>query len=176
MPGEYRGVARNPIEPWNEVFRDAGLFIEPTEQELAASLFLTELTDSGKAEGWFIFAQDDARELFEMIQLPVEREIIRARRVDRADLPPPETEVLGYEPVNFDGDFTSLIADLAFFSCCRTPDMEDPDGTRAKVHYPRLNKWGLFDTPAHAQEYTDSFPLPPEHERPDHIVEVRAVT
>jgi len=32
---------------------------------------------------------------------------------------------------------------------------------------------GLFDTPAHAQEYANSFPLLPEHERPDHITEVR---
>jgi len=174
MPGEYRGVARNPMEPWNEIFREAGLFDEPTEQELAASLFLAELKDSGKAEGWFILAQDDAGKLFGMIQPPLEREIIWARRMDKANSPPPEAVVLGYEPIDFDGDFTSLIADVAFFSCCRTPDIEDPDGSRAKIHYPRLNKWGLFETLAHAQEYADSFPLLPEHERPRHIVEVRA--
>jgi hypothetical protein len=109
-----------------------------------------------------------------MIQPPIEREIIWARRTDRTDIPPPETIVLGYEPVDFDGDFTSLIADVAFFVHYQTVDTDDPDGTRAKRHYPRLNKWGLFDTPAHAQEYADSFPLLPEHEQPDHIVEVRA--
>ena len=176
MPRRYRGVARNPIEPWNEIFRGAGLFDEPTEQELAAWLFMTELRESGKAEGFFILVLDDARKLFGMIQPPVEREIIWARRMDRADPPPPETVVLGYEPIDFYGDFTSLIADVAFFSCCRTPDIEDPDGMRAKVHYARLNKWGLFDTPTHAQEYADSFPSLPEHERPDHIAEARTVT
>jgi len=174
MPGKYRGVSRDPIQPWHECFRGAGVFEEPTEQELAAWLFLTELTDSGKAEGWFIFAQDDARKLFEMIQPPVEWEIIWARRMDKADAPPSETVILGYEPIDFDGDFTSLITCVVFFRYRLTTDIDDPDGNRAKVHYARLNKWGLFETPAHAQEYADSFPLLPEHERPRHIVEVRA--
>ena len=174
MPGRYRGVARDPIEPWNEIFRGAGLFDEPTEQELAAFLFMTELRESGKADGFFIFAADDARKLFEMIRPPVEREIIWARRMDRTDAPPPETVVLGYEPIDFNGDFTSLTTCVAFFRYRLTTDIDDPDGMRAKVHYARLNKWGLFDTPVHAQEYLDSFPLLPEHERRDQIAEVRA--
>ena len=33
--------------------------------------------------------------------------------------------------------------------------MADPDGTRAKNHYTRLNKWGLFDTPTDAKQYLD---------------------
>lgn len=176
MPGKYRGIARDPIQPWYECFRGAGVFEEPTEQELEASLFLTELTDSGKAEGWFIFAEDDARKLLAMIRPPVEREIMWAKRVHKVDPPPPETVVLGYEPIDFNGDFSSLVTGGAFFRYFRTVDMEDPDGMRAKVHHARLNKSGLFDTPAHAQEYAASFPLLPEHERPDHIAEVRAVT
>ena len=174
MPGRYRGVARDPIVAWNENFRGTGLFDEPTEQELDAHLFIKELEDSNKADGWFIFTEDDTRKLFGMIQPPIEREIIWARRTDKADAPRPETIVLGYEPIDFYGDFTSLITDVAFFVHYQTADTDDPDGTRAKSHYPRLNKWGLFDTPVHAQEYADSFPLLPEHERPDHIVEVRA--
>lgn len=176
MPGKYRGVAREPFEPWNEDFRGMGLFDEPTEQELAANLFINELCESGKAEGFFIFAMDDARKLFGMIRPPVEREIIWARRMDRADPPPPETIVLGYEPIDFYGDFSSLIAGVAFFLRSLNATIDDPDGMRAKVHYARLNKWGLFDTPVHAQEYLDSFPLLPEHERPDHIVEVRVLS
>ena len=174
MPGKYRGVARSPMEPWYEVFHGAGLFDEPTEQELAASLFMTELRESEKAKKFFIFKLDDARELFGMIQPPVEREIIWARRMDRADPPPPETIVLGYEPIDFYGDFTSLIAGVLFFRYHQTTSIDDPDGMRAKTHYARLNKWGLFDAPTHAQEYVDSFPLLPEHERPRHIAEVRA--
>jgi len=140
MPGKYRGVARNPMEPWHEIFRGSGLFDEPTEQELAANLFMNELCESGKAEGFFIFKLDDARKLFGMIQPPVEREIIWARHMDRADPPPPETIVLGYEPIDFYGDFSSLIAGLLFFRYSWNATIDDPDGTRAKVHYARLNK------------------------------------
>jgi hypothetical protein len=174
MPGKYRGVARDPMEPWYEDFSGSGLFDEPTEQELAANLLMTELRDAGKADGFFVFALNDTRKLFGMIQPPVEREIIWARRIDKTDPPPSEMIVLGYEPIDFYGDFTSLIANVLFFSYHQTTDTDDPDGMRAKIHHPRLNKWSLFNTPTHAQEYADSFPLLPEHERPDHIAEVRA--
>lgn len=175
MPGKYRGVARDPMEPWFECFRGAGVFEEPTQQELAANLFMTKLSESGKAKGFFIFALDDAKKLFGMIRPPVEREIIWARRMDRNDPSPPETSILGYEPIDFDGDFSSLIAHVLFFRYAWTVDLDDPDGARAKIHYTRLNKWGLFDTPTYARQYVDSFPLLPAHERPDHIAEIRAV-
>ena len=164
MPGKYRGVARDPMEPWFECFRGAGVFEEPTQ-----------LSDSGKAEGFFIFALDDAKKLFGMIWPPVEREIIWARRMDKDDPPPPKTAILGYEPIDFDGDFSSLIAHVLFFRYSWTADLDDPDGIRAKIHYTRLNKWGLFDTPTYARQYVDSFPLLPAHERPDHIAEIRTV-
>lgn len=175
MPGKYRGIARKPIEIWVEEFRSFGKFEEPTEQELEASLFIKELDDAGKADGWYIFELDDAKKLFKMIRPPIEREIIWARNIDKNDLPPPETEILGYEPIDFDGDFTSLIADVLFFRCGRMAGWGDPDGARAKNYYSRLNKWGLFDTPDLARRYVDSFPLLPEHERPEHIAEVRVV-
>ena len=173
MPGEYHGVARDPMEPWFEIFRGAGLFDEPTEQELAANLFMTELSESGKADGFFVFALDDARKLFGMIRPPVEREIIWAGRMDRADPPPPETVVLGYEPIDFEGDFSSVITSVAFF---RYNQSSDPAGKYAKILCAKLNKWGLFDTATDAQKYVDSFPLRelPEPDRPRHIAEVRA--
>lgn len=174
MRGKYRGIARDPMEPWIEALRGSGV-VEPTDQELAASLFMEELNNSGKAEHDFIFDLDDARKLLEMIPPPVEREIIWARRVDKNDPPPPETAILGYEPIDFDGDYTSLIAHVLFFRYAWNADLDDPDGTRAKIHYTRLNKWGLFDTPTHAGQYVDSFPLTPAHELPDHIAEIRAV-
>ena len=174
MPGRYRGVARNPMEAWIEEFTGSGLFEEPTGQELAASLFMRELCDAGKAEGFFVFALEDARKIFGMIQPPVEREIIWARRIDKSDTPPPETIFLGYEPIDFYGDFTSLITGVWFFRYSRNFTIEEPYQIWAKTHFPRLNKWGLFDVPTYAQEYVDSFPRLPEHERPRHIAEVRA--
>lgn len=175
MPGKYRGVARNPIEPWIEDFRGSGMIEVPTEQELAASLFIKDLADAGKAKFWFIFELDNARKLLTMIRPPVEREIIWAKHMDKNDPPPPGTEILGYEPIDFGGDFSSLITGVLFFRYFWTADLDDPDGTRAKNYYSRLNKWGLFDTPDLARRYVDSFPLLPEHERPKHIAEVRIV-
>lgn len=175
MPGKYRGVARDPIEPWIEDFRGSGMIEVPTEQELVASLFIKDLADAGKAKFWFIFELDNARKLLTMIRPPVEREIIWAKHMDKNDPPPPGTEILGYEPIDFGGDFSSLITGVLFFRHVRTADLDDPDGTRAKNYYSRLNKWGLFDTPDLARRYVDSFPLLPEHERPKHIAEVRIV-
>ncbi len=175
MPGKYRGIARKPIETWIEDFRSSGMIAEPTEQELDASLFIQDLNGAGKAKSCFIFELDNAKKLLTMIRPPVEREIIWARRMDKNDPPPPGTEILGYEPIDFDGDFSSLIAYVLFFRYVWNADCDDPDGTRAKNFYSRLNKWGLFDTPDLARRYVDSFPLLPEHERPKHIAEVRIV-
>ncbi|MCP4263621.1 MAG: hypothetical protein GY774_39855 [Planctomycetes bacterium] len=175
MSGKYRGIARNPIAPWIEDFRGSGMIEEPTEQELDASLFMNDLTVARKAENDFIFELDNACKLLTKIHPPVEREIIWARRIDKNDPPPPGTEILGYEPIDFDGDFSSLIAHVLFFRYGWTADFDDPDGVRAKNYYSHLNKWGLFDTPDLARRYVDSFPLLPEHERPEHIAEVRVV-
>ncbi len=175
MPGKYRGVARDPIEPWIEDFRGSGMIEEPIEQELDASLFIKELADAGKAKFWYIYKLDDARKLLLMIRPPVEREIIWVRRMDKNDTPPSGTEILGYEPIQFNGDFSSLIAHVLFFRYAWTADCDDPDGARAKNYYSRLNNWGLFDIPELARRYVDSFPLVPDHELPDHIAEVRIV-
>lgn len=175
MPGKYRGIARDPIQPWVEGLRDTGLD-EPTEEELAASLFMGELTESRKQDGDFIFALNDARKLFEMIPPRAEREIIWARRMDRGDLPPPETAVLGYEPTEFFGsDHSSLIASCAFFRYWRRAHGDDEKKMRFKALHARLNTWGLFDTPAQAEQYLDSCPLLEPGERL-YIAEIRSVT
>ena len=175
MPGQYRGIARDPIQPWVEGLRDTGLE-EPAEKEFAASLFMDELMKLRKEEEDFIFALSDARKLLEMIPPPAEREIIWARRMDRGNLPPPETAVLGYEPTEFLGsNHSSLIADIAFFRYWRGVHVEDQKKMRFKALHARLNTWGLFDTPADAEEYLDSCPLLEPGERL-YITEIRSVT
>ena len=175
MPGKYRGIARDPIQPWVEGLRDTGL-VEPTEEELAASLFMGELTESRKEDGDFVFAFNDARKMLEMIPPPSEREIIWARRMDRGDLPPPETVVLGYEPTEFFGsDHSSLIASCAFFRHWRRVHGDDEKRMCFKALHAKLNTWGLFDTPANAEQYLDSCPLLEPGERL-YIVEIRSVT
>jgi hypothetical protein len=172
MPGKYRGIAREPIFSWYEEWRGADVGDEPIEQELDAHLFMTGLRDSGKAEGCFVFSEDDARKLFAMIRPPLEREIMWIRRMDRDVQPPSDTEILGYEPIDFYRDFSSVITSVVFFRYRRSAD---PDGKYAKFLHARLNQWGLFDNPADAQEYVDSIPLQelPWQDRPRHIAEVR---
>jgi hypothetical protein len=100
MPKQYRGLMREPIEGWMEIFRGTGL-VEPTEQELEASLFLTELDEANKADSKVIFLLEDAQQLMQMIAPPIEREIVWARCMEASDPPPPGTTVLGYEPSSF---------------------------------------------------------------------------
>ncbi len=175
MPRKYRGIARDPIQPWIEDLRATGLE-EPTEKELTASLFMDELMKSRKADEDFIFALNDSRKLLEMIPSPTEREIIWVRRMDCGDLPPPETTVLGYEPTEFFGsDHSSLIADIAFFRYWRGAHVDDQKKMRFKALHARLNTWGLFDTPADAKEYMDSCPLLESDEKL-YVAEIRSVT
>jgi hypothetical protein len=179
MPGKYRGIARDPIQPWIEGLRDSGV-VEPTEQEFAASIFMGELTKAGKEHDDFILALDDARKLLEMIQPPVEREIIWARRMDRTDPPPAETIVLGYEPtVFYPCEHDSVIADKAFFRYRRGADKYDQKRMRFREHHAKLNRWGLFDTPTDSQKYLVSLLKLNPNERTEgtlYIAEIRALT
>ncbi|MHC4118451.1 MAG: hypothetical protein ACYSWO_13200 [Planctomycetota bacterium] len=153
MPGKYRGIDRDPIQPWVEALRGTGV-VEPTEQELAASLYMEELTRAGKADDDFIFAVDDARKLLRMILPPVEREMIWARRIDGPDAQPPGVVVLDYEPTAFyASEHESAIATNAFFRYWRSDDKEDPKKKQFRAYHSRLNRWGLFDTPAEAEQY-----------------------
>ena len=177
MAKQYRGVHREPIQAWIEMLRGSGV-VEPTDQELAASLFLDELARSGKAQDDFIFALADARSLLARILPPVEREIIWARRMDAGDPPPPGTGLPGYEPSCFyPPECNSAIAEGLFFSCWIREREEEP---HLKAHHARLNKWGLFDTPADAERYLECYlcSLPAdwdEHSCTYYTTEVRAV-
>ena len=153
LPGKYRGIDREPIQSWLEKLRGSGV-VEPTDQELAASLFMTELEDSDRAADDFIFELEDSIKLIEMILPPVEREIIWARRMDKNDMPPKKTEVLGYEPNDFYGSRISLVAGNAFFSYDASEEGKYIIMQLEKFHS-RLNKWGLFDTPTEAKQYMD---------------------
>jgi hypothetical protein len=154
MPKQYRGLHREPIQGWAETLRDSGV-VEPTDQELAASLFLDELNAAGKAADDFIFALDDAKKLLQMIGPPVEREIIWAKRMDAADPAPPETVLLGYEPSAFyPPDCNSAVAEGMFFTRWIRECEESP---QLKVHHAKLNRWGLFGTPIEAEQYLQAY-------------------
>jgi len=148
----YRGIDRDPIQPWDDRLRGSGVE-EPTEQELAASVFMADLMRSGREHDDFILDVKDAVRLLEMIAPPVEREIIWARRMDRDVVPPPGTVLWGYEPTEFyPSNHESLVRFCLFFPGRDTPDLEGPG---FETYDAMLNQWGLFNTPSLAQEFYD---------------------
>lgn len=178
-PAQYRGLQREPLLGWSEALRGSGV-VEPTDQELEACLFLEELNDTGKAEDDIIFAVEDAQEVLAKLRPPVEWEIVWARRVDVAipDAPPPDTTLLGYEPSEFyPPTCYSPVANSLFLTVFDELKPSPEQELRLKVHYDKLNKWGLFDTRIEAEEYLKAFfaLLPDEKYYAYYITEVRAV-
>jgi len=150
VPKQYRGLQREPMQGWLEVFRNLGV-VEPTDQELAASLFLTELEKAGKVVDDMILALEDAREVLKRIEPPIEREIIWTRRMDADDEAPPGTVLLGYDPSLFYlPTCDSAIGEGLFFTSVGSNDKE---GSRFRMHHEKLNRHGLFDAPSDAEEY-----------------------
>jgi len=179
MPKRYRGMMRDPLQCWTETWAKMGLAaVEPTEQEYAASTRMWDLQDAERADDDFVFALEDAKELLAMIQPPVEREIIWARRMDVADSPPPSTAILGYEPAYFGPvEHNSAIAQCMFFAYWMI-DGWNPE--QLEPYFTTLNKWGLFDTPKASEEYLEAYlsalePGTDEGERQYLTVEIRQV-
>ena len=181
MPKQYRGLMRDPIQGWVEALRGSGVE-EPTDQELNASLLLAQLDREGKASNDFLLEFQDAKRLLNMIEPPVEREIIWARCIEEDCSISPEVDaelvILGYDPSAFYPPHChSAIAASMFFTWW---ECDDEKILRFAAHHERLNKWGLFDTPTDAEQflkaYLDAFEPSADELRYGHrIVEVRAV-
>jgi hypothetical protein len=149
-PKQYRGLQREPLQAWIELLRGSGV-VEPTDQELAACLFMTELEKAGKVVDDIILTLEDAIEVLKKVEPPVELEIIWARRMDADDEAPPRTVLLGYESNTFyPPTCDSPIAEGMFFT---SPGSHDEEGSRFRVYHEKLNRHGLFDTPSDAEQY-----------------------
>lgn len=177
MPRQYRGVMRDPLQNWTELWRDL-IKVGPVEEEYLASTHMWDLADAGKTNHDLIFALEDARVLLKMVQPPAEREIIWARRMDVADSPAPNTVLLGYEPACLcQAEHNSAVAECMFFAYWMI-DGWNPE--QLEPHHANLNKWGLFDTPRASEEYLEAYlralePGADEGEYDYSTVEVRAV-
>jgi hypothetical protein len=187
MPKQYRGLHREPIQGWVEGLRGSGV-VEPTDQELEASCFLKQLDREGRSDNDFILDLVDAKKLMEMIDPPVEREIIWARIIDEGDPPPAEigqddpiltdTVFLGYDLSAFyPPNCSSAIAESMFFTWWLC---DDEKRLRFAAHHEKLNKWGLFDAPTDAEEFLLAYlrALAPDADELGYghrIVEVRAL-
>jgi hypothetical protein len=154
MPKQYRGLQREPLQTWVELLRGSGV-VEPTDQELAACLFMTELEKTGRVVDDIILTLEDALEVLKKVEPPVELEIIWARRMDADDKAPPGTVLLGYESNTFyPPTCDSPIAEGMFFTSTGSYDQE---GSRFRVYHEKLNRWGLFDTASDAKQYLNAW-------------------
>ena len=175
VPKQYRGLQREPLHAWFEILRGSGV-AEPTDQEVTAELFLGELERAGRVKEDVILALEDAREVLRRIEPPVEREIVWARCMDARGEPPVGMVLLGYEPSQFFPPLcNSAIADAMFFP---SRVFDSKRSSRFQTSYEKLNRWGLFDTEADAEEYLSVYlsALPAEadeHHYDYHITEVR---
>lgn len=178
MSKQYRGLQREPMQCWIEDLRGSGV-VEPTDPELNASLYLDVLMTNGNADSDIILKLADAREVMRRIEPPVEREIIWARRMGAGDEPLPGTVLLGYEPGTFYPPVsTSAIAEGLFFTY---PGSNDEEGSRFQTYHDRLNRFGLFDTPADAEQYLKAYLdfLPADWDQQKdkyYTIEIRAIT
>lgn len=151
---KYRGSGRDPLQPWIEQLRDTGV-VEPTDNELEASLFLNDLDEIGKSKDDFVFSLDDVRELLSKIHPPIERDIIWAARCDKQTKKPENSFLLGYEPTWFyPSDHFSAIADCMCFPRWHGCDLE---GTLFKSYHEGLNEYGLYPTQDEAKSYLDFY-------------------
>lgn len=177
MSRQYRGLQREPLQGWMEGLRGSGV-VEPADSELNASLFLDVLMKAGKTDCDIILTMEDAKEVMRRIEPPVEREIVWARQLDAGDEPPAGTVLLGYEPSTFWPPTSgSAVAEGLFFTY---PVPNDKEALRLREYHDKLNQWGLFDTPANAEEYLKTYlsllPLDwDEHRYRYYTTEVRAI-
>ncbi len=170
---KYRGIARDPIQPWIEELRGSGC-CEPIDSELAACLFMEELRQSERAHDDFIFDLGDVVALLQRISPPTEREVIWARRTDRDPEGPMDSALLGFDPTFFyPSEHFSAIADCMCFPAWHGCDAE---GTLFLPYHDQLNEHALFDTPELANEFLSFYLSQEWTERGEfYIAEIRAI-
>lgn len=155
---QYRGVCRDPLFSWDErdeeVFRGSGMVVEPEDAELEAHLAIGRLDKAEKADGGFMKSHDDAIDVFNLLQAPVEREIIWIRNAESDLSGLTDYPLLGYEPSYFGGDWFSAISDCMCFPIWHGTDIE---GELFEKYHDNLNQYALFNTPETAREYLEYY-------------------
>jgi len=178
---QYRGVSRDPLFPWDDYdeksFRGSGLVVEPIDNELKAHFVIGRLAESKDDDDDLtdlIESYDDAVEAFNLLKVPVEREIIWIRDMESDSPEKAEYPLLGYDPAYFGGDWFSAISDCMCFPVWHGTDTE---GIHFKEFNENLNKYALFDTLDIAKAFLEhylSFDWT-EHVGEFRLIEVRLV-
>lgn len=154
----YRGVERDPLFSWDEkdeeIFRGSGMVAEPEDAELEAHLAVGRFEKAQETDNDFIKSHEDAVSAFNLLQTPVEREIIWIRDAESDSSGLPDYPLLGYDPSYSGGDWFSAISDCMCFPRWHGTDTE---GELFKKYHDNLNQYALFDTPEMAREFLEYY-------------------
>jgi hypothetical protein len=146
----YRGMDREALEPWIEEFRGLPGCEDGPHEPLAQNAML-DLEEEGKADHDFIFKSDDAQSMLDLLQHPLNWELIWASRSELRSPGQPAGDRLGFDVTWFYGDHFSAIADSMFFP--RWHGTDEESGTLFLPFHGRLNENGLFDSAEEARDF-----------------------
>jgi hypothetical protein len=141
----YRGIARNPLQPWFQELAGAPGITIPEELEAAAEL--RALDDAGRSADDFILNIEDVKRVWDKLRARTQWEVVWAADITADVIVPPHTMLLGFEPTWFTGDHFSAVADCMCFPVWHGTDEH---GHLFAEHHDRLNEHALFPTPDEA--------------------------
>ena len=155
---QYRGVCRDTLFSWDEkdeeVFRGSGMVAEPEDAELEAHLAIGRLKKAKKTDDGIIKSYEDAVSAFNLLQSPVEREIIWIRDAESDSSELPDYPLLGYDASYSGGDWFSAISDCMCFPIWHGTDIE---GELFEKYHDKLNQYALFSTAETAREFLEYY-------------------
>jgi len=171
-PKRYRGIARQPLQPWFHEISGAPGVEEPEELEAAEEM--RKLEESGRSAEDFVFEFADVERVRRKLKRPSDWELLWAADCGAGVVPPSNGELLGFEPTWFVGDHFSAISDSMCF-----PEWHGPDeaGVLFARHHDRLNDHALFRTRSDADEFLRYYRSFDWTETGDYVIaEVRAIS
>jgi hypothetical protein len=152
MAKRYRGIDREPLEPWSLEDLRHGLpgipFPRPEEQAACVGLF--DLGSRDEADWDFIWQLEDARHIYALLENRHEWEVVWVAPVAVASARPPGSVRFGFEPTWYTGDHFSAVCDCLCFPRWHGTD---PEGILFREHYERLNAHALLDSVEEAEAF-----------------------
>lgn len=151
VPKRYRGIDREPLQAWTKQELQLGWpgVEPPASAEQEACLFLADLERRGGAVDELIVDWEGAKETYERLRSPRERELIWvtawSSQFERVD-----GDRLGFDAASLRSDYFSAICDTMCFPRWHGTDAE---GTLFLRFHERLNQHALFDTVDDAREF-----------------------
>ncbi|MCZ6652033.1 MAG: hypothetical protein O7D91_03285 [Planctomycetota bacterium] len=170
-PKKYRGMDREALDAWIEELRGLPGCEDGPYEPLAQNAML-DLEEEEKADDDFIFSIDDAQSVFDLLQHPLNWELVWACRNESGSPRQPAGDRLGFDVTWFSGDHFSAIADSMFFP--RWHGTDEESGTLFLPFHERLNTNGLFESAAEARDFSVFYESHDWTESgPFHVAEIR---